>query len=470
MSWWSKSTELARQARLRQPRLSGPYRYVRLRWHLLFGLMDAIGYMLRAAWQCWFGQRPVAGEQPRSILLIQLDHLGDAVLTSAILPAIRKRYPAARLEVLAAPWNREVFEISGMTDAIHVCRVNRFARGWRPHWLLAQVWWGLRLRRRRFDLAIDVRGEMPLALIAWLAGAKRRVGWNCGGGGFLLTDSAEFVPGRPEMESRLALLQLMDVAPTAEVLDRQPWLTPPAAARAKIATRLASQARFSEDGLPSPSPNDWTAWEGHPPAHDDLSVASDSGPLIVVHLGAGTPAKRWPVAHWRELIGRLLVEFGPRLVLIGGKRESALAGEVLLHRTWPSVDDWTGRLTLSETAALIEQADLFIGADSGPAHLSAAVGTPAVVLFSGTNRPEQWRPWGRASVIKRQVDCSPCHLHRCPFAGHPCMTGISPERVVRHVAAALRGMGGSRVQGSGFERVQGSGFRVQESDVGLDHL
>ena len=411
--------------RLRKPRHTDRYRYVRRRWHWLFGLVDRVCQPL------WTGLRRLVGRQPReqlaprSILLVQLDHLGDAIITAAVLPAIRARYPAARIEVLAAPWNCEVFEACREVEVVHVSRINRFARGWRPHWLLAQAWWGLRLRRRRFDLAIDIRGEMPLALILWLAGAKRRVGWNCGGGGFLLTDSAAYLPGRPEMESRLALLRLIDIAPTADVVHGRPWFIPPAPARASIAN-----------------------W---------LEDSNEGGPRIVIHIGAGTAAKRWPDTHWRELIGQLILEFGPQIVLVGSRNERALAADVLDGKSWPGVSDCTGQFTVCETAALIERADVFIGADSGPAHLAAAVGTPAVVLFSGTNRVRQWRPWGRASVVKHPVSCSPCHLLRCPMASHPCMAGISPEAVARRVSVILEGSGkrkGLRVQGSGFRDAQ----------------
>jgi ADP-heptose:LPS heptosyltransferase len=393
-------------ARLRKPRVMGRYRYVRRRWHLLFGLIDLMGRPLWVALRRVFGRPASEQRTPRSILIVQLDHLGDAVITSAILPAMRARYPQARIEVLASPWNREVFEACGEVDAVHISRVNRFSRGWRPHWLLAQACWGLRLRPQRFDLAIDVRGEMPLALILWLAGAKRRIGWDCGGGGFLLTDSAAYMPGRAEMESRLELLKLMDVGPPAEVMKRRPWFIPPAAARAHIADRL--------------------------------DAVCGEQPLLVIHLGAGTAAKRWEAANWRELLGRLILEFGARLVLIGGRREQTLVGQILDGHDWPGVENWTGQLSLAETAALIEQADVFIGCDSGPAHLAAAVGTPAVVLFSGTNRVRQWRPWGRVSVVKHPVPCSPCHLVSCPLHGHPCMSGITAAMVAQRVGAVLR--------------------------------
>jgi lipopolysaccharide heptosyltransferase II len=396
--------------RLRKHRPTGRYRYVRWRWHLLFAILDFIGELLRAGLN-WLlesrRRRRASGDSPRSILLVQLDHLGDAVITTAILPALRRHCPQARIEVLAAPWNREAFEACADIDAIHVSRVNRFSPRWQPLWPMAQIWWGLRLRSRGFDLGIDVRGEMPLAAILWLAGVKRRVGWHCGGGGFLLTDSATFVPGRPEMESRLALLQLIGIDAPCELIDKAAWFTPPATARSSVSDRL------------------------------DRSHASND-PLIVMHIGAGTAAKRWPTEHWRELLGRIIVDYGARIRLVGGRTDRTLAGELLEGKQWPGVEDWTGELTVSETAALIERADLLIGADSGPAHLAAAVGTPAVVLFSGTNRVRQWRPWTeRVMVIKHFVDCSPCHRTTCPLADHPCMRGIFPETVMRKMREVL---------------------------------
>ncbi|HQU42713.1 MAG TPA: glycosyltransferase family 9 protein [Pirellulales bacterium] len=438
-------------SRLRRRRPMGRYRYVRWRWHVLFGLVDLLGDAL-CDWLTRFfigrKKRNAPPTAPGSILLIQLDHLGDAVMTAAILPALRRRWPDARIEVLAAPWNREVFDNCDEVDAVHISSVNRFARGWHPHWPLALVCWGLRLRHKRFDLGIDVRGEFPFAAVLWLAGVKRRVGWDCGGGGFLITDSAKFVPGRPEMQSRMALLDLIGIDPPQDLLGKEPWFVPPAAARASVREKLAatdfvrSQAANRRDGQNS---------------HEFCY-----GPLIVLHVGAGTAAKRWPVTHWRELLGRVIVEYGARIVLVGGRSDRAIARQILDGKPWPGVSDWTGQLSVVETAALIEQAELMIGADSGPAHLAAAVGTPAIVLFSGTNRVRQWRPWGhRVIVVKHSVACSPCHLQRCPLigpsacgasglrsplapqaeppssAGHPCMSGIAPETVMVRVRLVL---------------------------------
>jgi lipopolysaccharide heptosyltransferase II len=397
------------QKRLRKRRPTGRYRYVRWRWHTLFAIVDFVGELLRASLLKFAPgrNRHEAATAPRSVLLVQLDHLGDAVITAAMLPVLRRNWPAACIEVLAAPWNREVFEACGDVDQVHVSRVNRFASGWRPLWPLALCWWGIWLRRKRFDLAIDIRGEMPHAAILWLAGVRRRVGWDCGGGGFLLTDCAKYVPGRPEMESRLALLKLVGIDASDSLLARAPWFVPPAAARSSVRRRLERSDAWGQ-------------------------------PLFVFHIGAGTAAKRWPSSHWQELLGRAIVEYGASVVLVGGRGERQIADEVLGGNAWPGVDNWTGQVTLAEMAALIQRADLFVGADSGPAHLAASVGTPAVVLFSGTNRPRQWRPWGkRVAVVKHPVACSPCHLTQCPLVDHPCMTGVMPEAVMRRIRVVL---------------------------------
>ena len=399
-------TNAAAQSRVRQSPPSGRYRYVRRRWRVLFSVVDAIGETL-ARWRCARHRSGECAAAPvRSILLVQLDHLGDALLTAAVLPDLRRRFPHARLEVLAAPWNREVFEASPQVDRVHLSRWNRFAGGWRPGWFLATLAWGWRLRRR-FDVAIDVRGEFPQAALLWLTGARRRLGWDCGGGGFLLTDRAAFLPGRPEIESRLALLSLLGVKPGRRVSSQRPWFDPGHEARLRVNRRLAT-------------------------------LGDEQAPLVVLHVGGGSPAKRWPPAHWQELMGRLLVEYGARIVLIGSLSERTIARAVTGGRAWPQVLDYVGRLSLRETAALIEQADLLTGGDSGPAHLAAAVGTAAIVLFSGTNRVRQWRPWGRRVYIARhRVSCSPCHRRKCPLAGHPCMTELTPEAVMRKVQQVL---------------------------------
>ncbi|NLX99392.1 MAG: glycosyltransferase family 9 protein [Rhodopirellula sp.] len=392
-------------ARLRRHPLRR-YRYTRQRWCALFSAVDVIGSTLMGLAMLLARFLPRLGRQhlgdPKRILLVQLDHLGDAVITTAMLPPLRRRFPDAAIEVLASPWNQEVFEAAPEVDRVFVSRNNRFARARNCSWPLAILWWGIRLRRRRFDLAVDVRGEFPFAVLLWLSGAGRRLGWDSGGGGFLLTDSPAYVPGRPEVESRMALLAELGVKPQATTGPAAPNIVPTAPAR-----ETASQR-----------------W---------LAVESEAGgPVrrVVLHVGAGMPAKRWPVEYWRQLLNDLTAEKTVQVVLVGGAADRIIARHILGNGLRPRVADWTGQLTFGQLAAALEQADLLVGADSGPAHVAAAVGTAVVALFSGTNSVRQWRPTGSSvEVVCHPVACGPCHKNECPLADHPCMRGVSPSMV-----------------------------------------
>ena len=152
-------------------------------------------------------------QQPRRILLVQLDHLGDAVLSTPLIAELRAAYPDATIDVLASPSNHEVFEADPHVNEVRVAERTWFER--RPdRWgLLTAVWkLGWSLRKMGYDLGIDVRGDVLTVLVLVVAGVPRRLGWSMGGGAFLLTDVAPWIPGRHEVRSRLALLDRLGLA------------------------------------------------------------------------------------------------------------------------------------------------------------------------------------------------------------------------------------------------------------------
>lgn len=436
------------------------YRYVRWRWRLLCAAIDAVGCAVWALWGLlrrggafllggfrlvlqflngWFASRPNAAAEwtaptdppVRRILVLQLDHLGDAVLSQVIFPLLHRRYPEAEIHVLASPWNQEIFHMVPEVKRIHVWAGNRFQREGRRSWRrrLGWVWeifaWAWRLRAWKYDLAIDVRGELPHAVLMWLAGVRRRVGWTAGGGGFLLTDWPPFRPCRHEVDSRLALVECLGVRREEPRRRLWPRITPPVEARQTIAQRLAQMK-----GTPFSDAEKRLFFR---PGQRSASPPGVCRPLVVCHLGAGTDAKQWPIHHWAALVDRLLAR-PATVILVGSQSDRPKAQQVIQAiQTAPArLWDMTGALTISQLAALLEQADVLIGPDSGPAHLAAAVGTPVVVLFSGTNRAAQWRPRGPAvEVLRHPVVCRPCHRNRCPLPDHPCMGGIQPGEVLQ---------------------------------------
>jgi heptosyltransferase-2 len=422
------------------------YRYSKLRWRILVHVIDAVGALLMRIWRTFTHRAP--SRAPERILIVQLDHMGDAVLTSPILPRLRAAYPDAAIDVLASRSNREVFEADPHVRRVHVSARNWFER--RPNtWALGSAVWrlGRIMRSERYDLGIDVRGDILSIMVLALARVPRRVGWAMGGGGFLLTDVARWVPGRHEVESRLALLQTLGARDDEPV---RVAVYPSKRDRARIGRlllrawperaprRKAARVRLAPFAWADSEPNDRAeilASERQQPGlggrdEDRLHAGrfGEAAPLLAVHVGAGTLAKQWQMAHWQALIARFLAD-GWRVVVVGGDDDVGNAGELTPH---DQLVDWSGRLALTETAALLERADFFIGSDSGPAHLAASAGTPSVILFSGTNRVRQWRPWSRRSlVLRHRVACRPCHCKICPLADHPCLAGITPDRVYK---------------------------------------
>ena len=165
-----------------RPVRTGRYRYTKWRWRILVGAIDAVGGLAARAWRV---VRPAPRVvEPRRILILQLDHMGDAVLTSPLVARLRSAYPGATIDVLASPSNREVFEANPEVDRVHLASRNWFER--KPgSWALGSAVWtlGRSLRGGRYDLGIDVRGDILSIVVLTLAGIPRASAgrWAAGG-------------------------------------------------------------------------------------------------------------------------------------------------------------------------------------------------------------------------------------------------------------------------------------------------
>lgn len=158
-----------------------------------------------------------------------------------------------------------------------------------------------------------------------------------------------------------------------------------------------------------------------------------AGPYVVLHPGASAPARAWEEERWQELAA-LLAESGHRLVVTGDAGERPLTAPVAVAGGQSALD-LGGRCDLAELAGVLAGARAVVVANTGPAHLAAAVGTPVVSLFAPTVPWVRWRPWGVPhELLYRAVPCAGCRARACPVEGHPCLSGVSAEEA----AAALR--------------------------------
>jgi ADP-heptose:LPS heptosyltransferase len=163
----------------------------------------------------------------------------------------------------------------------------------------------------------------------------------------------------------------------------------------------------------------------------DARVGVPEGEYLVVHPGATAPARRYPAESWAECV-RVLTRRGRHILVTGSAAEAGLTAEVAAAAVGPgTARDCGGRLSLVELAAALRCAVAVAVANTGPAHLAAAVGTPVISLFAPVVPAARWAPYGEHVLLGDQsARCSGSRARECPVPGHPCLASVPPSRVV----------------------------------------
>lgn len=385
--------------------------------------------------------RPLARRPPqalRRVLVIKPDHLGDLLLATPALTALRKALPEARLVGLVGPWSRRMWEGNGDLDALAELPFPGFARaaGGRsrlaPYLLLLR--YALLLRWGRYDAALLLRDDHWWgAALAALAGIPVRVGQAHPLCAPFLTHPLRYDPREHATHQALAVVE------------------------AAVLGHGGGQGRQVRVAEPSASGQTWLSVPGHPPtrffptaderAWADAWAAEELRPgerLVVIHPGTGGAAKHWLPERWAAVGDALAARPGARLLLTGGPGEGELVAQVagLMARRPLTL---AGRTSVGQLAALLGRAALVLGVDSGPLHLAVSQGTPSVHLF-GPSDPARFGPWGdpaRHRVLRAGLWCSPCGVFAaCPrgTAGPECMALLTVGAVT--AAAGLHARAG----------------------------
>ncbi|MFP5346990.1 MAG: glycosyltransferase family 9 protein [Actinomycetes bacterium] len=166
----------------------------------------------------------------------------------------------------------------------------------------------------------------------------------------------------------------------------------------------------------------------------DVAGLVPGTPFVVLHPAASVPSRSLLPDHARSLVDGLL-DAGHQVVVTGGPADTDLTA----HAAVPGATDLAGRTSLAELAAVLDHADCLVVGNTGPAHLAAAVGTPVVSLFSPVVPPERWAPYGVPTVLlgDQAAACRGTRTRDCPVPGHPCLSSVSPARVVGAVAKLI---------------------------------
>jgi predicted lipopolysaccharide heptosyltransferase III len=347
------------------------------------------------------------------ILLVRPRLIGDVLLTTPAIRALRRRFPQAEIlylvESLAAP-------VVTHNPHLSETMVIRHRRGWRR--VAEDLGLAARLRSRRVDVAIDLHGGPRSAWLTWATRAPVRVGYDVSGRQWMYTHLAPRPRGyapRHSVLNQWDLLAAFEPSFTEEPDRNQDRLEMPVtpAARAGAAQRLSA-----------------------------LGLSADD-PLTVLHVGAGNEFRRWPEQDFAAVAAGLVDGTEQRVVVVGAAGDAALVERVVSQAR--TVSGAAGRIAaaagwpLPELRALMDCAVLFIGGDSGPMHVAAASDVPIVALF-GPTLPVHWAPWRPehlpfAVVEAGALECRPCDQRVCAPGDFRCMRRISADMVI---AAARR--------------------------------
>ena len=381
-------------------------------------------------------QLPIASAEPK-ILLVRLRLIGDVVLTTPLVRALRRRYPDARLTYVVEAAAAQVIRGNrNLTDVVVVPRTRGFAR-LRDDLALAR-----RLRRARFDVAIDLHGGPRAAWLAWSSRARIRIGYRTTGRSWMYTH----LVARPRDEApRPTVANQWDLL-TPLGLERPDPLVDPLEMEVDATAAASVDRRLQAAGIGA----------GHP--------------VVVIHVSAGNPFRRWPPDAFETLVVALARrDPSRRIILTSGPSDAhaakAITGRAratlgLLAHAVPDVAEFD----LAELRALVGRAAVYIGGDSGPLHIAGTTHTPIVALF-GPTLPERSMPWRDPRWFAEAVDagpleCRPCRQRACAPGDFRCLTRITAEQVA---AAAERAITcGSSLYGSTYEWRGPQGSAPQE--------
>ena len=334
----------------------------------------------------------------RNILAVRLDNIGDVVMLAPALRAIKETSPAARLTLLASPAGSSAAALLPWVDDVMTLRpVWQDINGGIPFDPTRERSLIDRIAERRFDAALIFTSfrqtPHPAGYLCYLAGIPLRAGESKEFGGGTLSDELASAPDDlHQVERNLRLVECLGFT----VRDR------------RIVIAIPTEAHRSAGAL--------LRAHGIDPRR----------PYVLLHPGASAEARRYPPERFGE-VARMVTDRGLPVLVTGTGREQATIDAVLERA--PRAVSLVDATSLTEYAALIEQASLVICGNTLPMHLADAVGTPVVALFAGTDLESQWRPrFAPSALLRRPTACRPCYLFTCPI-GRACLD-IPPGDVV----------------------------------------
>lgn len=340
---------------------------------------------------------------PNRILLIRTDRIGDVLLSTPAIKAVRDAYPQAHIAIIVRPYAEDIVDGNPYLDEVILYDKDGGHKG-----IFATIGFAMRLRKKKFDLAIILHPTNRSNIIPFLAGIPERLGYDRKWGIFLTKKikDVKHLGEKHEVDYNLDLLRHIGI----EAKDKGLYM-PVKSEDEKIIERF-----FSLNGL----------------SGKDL--------IIAVHPGASCPSKRWSAYRFGRLSDELIEKFKAKIVIIGGPSDVKIVQEVktgMLNQPITLSEEHS----LGEVAALLKRCRVFISNDSGPVHIAVAVGTPVISIFGRADpglSPNRWGPVGPNDiVIHKDAGCKECLAHNCKI-NFKCLDTITVEDVLSAAESLLK--------------------------------
>jgi lipopolysaccharide heptosyltransferase II len=301
----------------------------------------------------------------KNILIVRTDRIGDVVLTTPAIKAIREAYSDAKISILVAPATSDLVDGNICLDEVLIDDCGGEHKGLYGFIKLIKS-----LRQRKFDCALVLHTKKRTNLACFLSGIPVRIGYRNNKFGFLLN--------RP----------ILDVRHKGEKHEAQYCLD--------VLKEIG--IKCDDVTIDLPVKEDALRWVDQLRCEHNIS---EKDRLIAIHPGASDPAKRWPENRFAELVDALIDQYQAKIVIVGASDIDMIAKKIM-SLSKNKMINLAGQTTVGQLAGLLMGCELLVSNDSGPVHVAVGVGTPVVSIFTrnqpGIN-PERWRPLGRRSKV-----------------------------------------------------------------------
>ena len=361
---------------------------------------ETLTLIASAAVQWLFYRSPLPKDfRPKRILVIKLDHLGDVLLATPVFSNLRQAYPDAELHALTGTWSRVVLERHPDVDKVLAYNSPVFSRTGSPTSRRETFQLYKQLRRQKYDLLVALRSDWRTVCFALLQVTPKRLDRAA------LQVTNKF--GAPQFTGTHETTRNLDVLHKAGIA------TPIQTTTFSVTT---ADEKWASDFL------------------EALHIDRER-PVIAIHPGSPVPIKRWLPERYAEFADWLIARKRTQILFVGVEDEIPIITEIQgLMRA--ETNNIAGKTTLTQLASILHKCNVFIGNDSGPMHLAAAVGTPTIGLY-GPGDPTRFGPVGAmCQTIQRKTDCPPCPETTCRFAEDGCMSKIEVTDVIQALESA----------------------------------